>query len=304
MEFAPPPVCYRHPDRPTRIVCQRCNRPICPECMVPGAVGFQCPECVSQGFQQTRQLDLPYGGARSRDPRITSFVLIGINVLVWLGVMATGGTFGRLYDLLNIVPRGYCLVGSNQISLVGKAQCVGSGVHWVDGVATGSWWQLITSAFTHAEPMHIGFNMLALYFLGPQLEQVFGRARFLAMYLVSALVASAFVMWLAEPYVSTVGASGAIFGLMAAILLVVHKHHGNLRTILFWLGANVAMTVFGSSVISWQGHLGGFVGGLAVTAAILYVPKDRRRPWQWVLIGAVAVVAVVLSIARGVILAG
>lgn len=162
----------------------------------------------------------------------------------------------------------------------------------------------LTSAFTHAEVMHIGFNMLALYFLGPQLEQVFGRARFLALYLVSALVASAFVMWLAEPYVSTVGASGAIFGLMAAVLLVVHKHRGNLRSILFWLAANVAITVFGSSVISWQGHLGGFVGGLAVTAAILYVPKDRRRPWQWVLIGAVAVLALVLSVVRGVMLAG
>lgn len=272
--------------------------------MIPGAVGFQCPECVAQGHRETRQLELPYGGTRPRDPRLTSFVLIGINVLVFLGTLATGGTFGRLYDLLSITPQGFCPTGDGRILLVGEAECAAQGLSWVDGVATGAWWQVLTSAFTHSEVMHIAFNMLALYFLGPGLEQVLGRARLLGIYLASALVGSAFVMWLSPTYVSTAGASGAIFGLMGAILLVAHKHRGNVRTILLWLGANVVITVAGSSFISWQGHLGGFVGGLAVTAAILYVPREKRRPWQWLLVGAVAVLAVALCAARGLLLAG
>lgn len=294
--------CYRHPDAIAPVVCQRCDRPICPQCMVPSAVGFQCPECVALGMKQTRQLELPYGGQRSKDPRLTSFVIIGLNVLVWLGVMATGGAFGTLFDLFSIKVQGYCIASEDKIWLVTEAQCLAHDLGWVDGVASGGWWQLITSAFTHSEVMHIGFNMLALYFLGPSLEQILGRARFLAVYLVSALAGSAFVMWLSPPFISTVGASGAIFGLMAAVLLVAHKHRGNVRTILVWLGANVMITVAGAGSISWQGHLGGFVGGLLVSAAILYLPKKKRRPWQWVLVGAVGAVSLLLAMVRALTL--
>ncbi|MCC2593677.1 rhomboid family intramembrane serine protease [Tessaracoccus sp. OS52] len=298
MESAVQPVCYRHPDRPTRIVCQRCNRPICPDCMIPGAVGFQCPECVELGRRQTRQGVLPYGGRRSANPKTTSIVLIAVNVAVWLGVMLTGGAFGRLFDVLSIKALGYCLVNDGRILLVDESGCAAGGLSWVDGVASGGWWQLISSAFTHADPLHIAFNMLALWVLGPQLEQIFGRARFLAVYFVSAIVASAFIMWFSEPYTSTVGASGAIFGLMGAILLVAYKHKGNYQTILMWLGANVAITIFGSAYISWQGHLGGLVGGLLAALALMYLPKDKRKPWQWVLVIAIGVLALALITVR------
>ena len=272
--------------------------------MVPGAVGFQCPECVSRGMKQTRQQQLPYGGKRSRDPRLTSFLLIGLNVIVWAGVLATGGAFGGLFDLLSLKAEGYCLASPDRILLVNKSTCLGEGLPWIDGVTSGAWWQLITSAFTHSEVMHIGFNMLALYFLGPGLERVLGRVRFLAIYFTSALSGSAFVMWLTPSHVSTVGASGAIFGLMAAILLVAHKHRGNVRGILMWLGANVVITVMGAAAISWQGHLGGFIGGLATSAIILYLPKDKRSPWQLVLLTAVAVAALGLAALRAILLAG
>jgi len=234
---------------------------------------------------------------------MTSIVLIVLNVLVFVGVSVTGGSFGRLFDALSLKAQGYCPTPDGKILLADEAGCLASGIPWVDGVATGAWWQLITNAFTHADVLHIGFNMFALFVLGPQLEQVFGRARFLGIYLVSALTASAVIMWFTPVWTSTIGASGAVFGLMGAILLVAHKHRGNVRTILVWLGANVVITVVGSAYISWQGHLGGFVGGVLTAAALMYLPKDKRKPWQWVLVTAVGVLAVGLSVVRGLALA-
>ncbi len=259
--------------------------------MIPSAVGFQCPECVAQGYKDTRQRQLPYGGAPQSDPRRTTIVLIGINVAVWAMVLLTGGAFGKVFNLLAISPEGHCPAGGNQILLTNKAGCVAEGFQWIDGVATGSWWQVLTSAFTHSEALHIAFNMFALWILGPQLEKLLGRARFLALYLVSAMAASAFVMLFSDPFVSTVGASGAIFGMLGAFLLVARKHGGNVRQILILLGANVVITVVGSSYISWQGHLGGLLGGLAVTAALIHVPKEHRKRWQWPLVSLVAVLS-------------
>lgn len=270
--------------------------------MVPASVGFQCRSCVTQGMRETRQRDLPYGGKRSANPAITSIVLIAMNAAVFVAVSIAGGAWTRLFRWLSLTPLGQCLA-PNAIPPVGEAECRSMEFLWFDGVATGAWWQVITSAFTHADAMHIGFNMLALWFLGPQLERVYGRARFLGLYFVSALTASAFVMLLSNPLSSTVGASGAVFGLMGAILLVAHKHKGNVRTILIWLGANVVITVIGSSFISWQGHLGGFVGGVLAAAAIMYLPKKFRGPGQWIALTAVGVVAIALIVARALTLA-
>lgn len=293
------PVCYRHPERPTRISCQRCSRFICPECMNPSAVGFQCPECVAQGRRETRQGQMPYGGTPSKDPRMTTFVLIGINVAVWAAVLLTGGAFGRLFNLFAITPMGYCVNADSYVVSIVVAECTGPGVSWTDGVSSGAWWQILTSAFTHSEVIHIAFNMFALYVLGPQLERLLGRTRFLALYVVSALAASAFVMLFSVPFVSTVGASGAIFGMLGAFLLVARKHGGDVRQILILLGVNVVITVVGSSYISWQGHLGGLVGGLAVTAALIHLPRQYRKRWQWVLVGLVAALSLVAAVARG-----
>ncbi len=268
--------------------------------MIPGAVGFQCPDCVAAGRRETRQGVLPYGGRRGQRPELTSYALIALNALVFVGVWMTGGAFGRLFDALAIKTRGYCMLDADRLLDIPQQQCVAEGLQWVDGVATGAWWQVLSNAFTHADLMHIGFNMLALYFLGPQLERVFGRARFLAIYLVAAVMASAFIMLFANTWTSTVGASGAVFGLMGAIALVAYKHKGNMRTILVWIGANVVITVAGASFISWQGHLGGFVGGLAVAAAVMYTPKARRPRMQWVLVGAITVVALGIIAARAV----
>lgn len=272
--------------------------------MTPGAVGFQCPECVAQGKRETRQGELPYGGRPSRDPKRTTIALIGMNVAVWAFVLLTGGSFGRVFNLLAITPMGYCgPTPDNQILLVNQAQCASTGLPWVDGVSSGAWWQLITNAFTHADALHIAFNMFALWILAPQLERLLGRTRFLALYLVSALAASAFIMLFSQPYVSTLGASGAVFGMLGAFLLVARKHGGDVRQILILLGINVVITVVGSSYISWQGHFGGLIGGLAVTAALIHLPKQYRKRWQWPLVALVGVASLVAAVAKALQLA-
>jgi len=259
------------------------------------AVGFQCPSCVSQGARESRQGMAPYGGRRSADPTLTSKALIGINAAVWLLVVATGGLASRWYDVLALLPRGRCVPVGNPGSYfpqLGEGLCTASPERaWVEGVADGAWWQLATSAFAHAEIWHIGFNMLALWVLGPQLELLVGRARFLAVYLLSAFAGSVLVYWLADPSGSTLGASGSVFGLMGALLVVVHKVGGSVGGILAWLGINAVITLVGRDAISWQGHLGGLLGGILVAALVVYAPRRARTPVQ---VGGLAVVAVLL----------
>lgn len=288
--------CYRHPDRGTYIRCQRCGRPICGECMITAAVGFQCPDCVAQGARQTRQSQGPYGGGLSRNPTLTTMVLIGINVAVWTAILLTGGATSRLVDLLSLMPGGRCLSVSDPNSYypgIGAAVCASSGDGlWSPGVASGALWQVLTSAFTQVEVLHIGMNMLSLWFLGPPLERAFGRVRFLAIYLLSAIAGSVGVLWLADPATQTLGASGAIFGLIGALLVLAHKVHGDVRTVLIWLGINLVFTFVGAGYISWQGHIGGLIGGLAAAIVVIYAPRENRSRVQ--LLGLVVLLAVLV----------
>jgi membrane associated rhomboid family serine protease len=134
----------------------------------------------------------------------------------------------------------------------------------------------MTSAFTHVQVWHIGFNMLALWVLGPQLELALGRTRFLALYLLSALTGSVAVYWFSATNSSTVGASGAIFGLMGALLVIAYKVRGDVQQIMIWIGINAVLT-FTVSDISWQGHLGGFLGGVVIAGMLAYAPRKRRN---------------------------
>ena len=296
------PTCYRHPDRETYISCQRCGRPICPDCMRDAAVGFQCPHCVAEGARSTRSGRAAYGGKRSGDPTLTSKVLIGINVAVFVAILATGGAASWLSARLALIPVGRCLLGDSgkYYPLVrdGATCDTVPGTQWLPGVAGGAPWQLITSAFTHEEIWHIGFNMLALWVLGPQLEAALGRTRFLAVYLLSALAGSAAVYWLAGPTSATLGASGAVFGLMGGLLVVAFKVGGDVSQLLTWIGINVLITVVGRGFISWQGHLGGLLGGLLVTAVVVYAPRARRTALQAAGLTAVAALLAALVVVR------
>ncbi len=261
--------------------------------MLDASVGFQCPNCVNEGVKSTRPIRTTYGGVRRGNPAITSFVLIGINVFVWAAIMATGGKESPLVRLFAIKLGGYCV----EEPRVPEQICNIGGLTWSDGVDTGAYWQVMTSVFTHEDVLHIAFNMFALYLLGPQLEALIGRARFLALYLLSGLGGSVAVLWLSQPYGQTVGASGAIFGLMAGLALAIWKRGGNPQPILIWILINVMITFTGRN-ISWQGHLGGFLTGLAVIGVITYAPRENRSQYQVAGLTAIGVLLVLAIFVR------
>ena len=193
-------------------------------------------------------------------------------------------------------PEGFCLFAGGFTEATGLS-CADGG-QLVPGVADGAYWQLVTSMFTHVSIVHIGFNMLALWVLGPQLELAVGRVRFLALYFLSGLAGSALVYWGDR---GALGASGAIFGLMGALLIVAIKARGDVRGILTWIGLNFVITFVFVNAISWEGHLGGFVGGTAIGAILVYAPRGPRRTTVQVAgLVAVAVVIAVAIVARTV----
>jgi membrane associated rhomboid family serine protease len=274
------------------------------------AVGFQCPDCIKDANKGSRQNRAMYGGERSADPRLTSYVLIGINAVVWLVIAATGGRLSRVVDLLALAPTGRCtslsVPSQYYPGVADRGVCEqltsGDGL-WHPGVADGAWWQLLTSAFTHVEIWHVAMNMFALFIFGPALEGIIGRARFLAVYLVSGIASSVVVLFLAGADSSTVGASGALFGLLGALLVTAKKARLDSQ----WLRQNliigVVITVVGWQSISWQGHLGGFLGGVVAAATIAYAPKANRSVFQWAGLGLLTVVLLVLAVVRAAALA-
>lgn len=273
------PVCYRHTDRESHIRCQRCERPICPDCMKSAAVGFQCPECVREGQRSVRQgRPLSFG---ARGVPVVTYALIAINVAVWAAVQA----YPSLLEFLMLHKNNICSPGNGlqTIQELNRSQCLNgfvdpqsTGVHFYPGVARGGWYQVLTSVFTHQQVLHIASNMLSLWMIGPLLEAFLGRARYLAAYLLCGLAGSALVLALTPHDGSTLGASGAIFGLLG-VLIVVFLQRGlplqQLGTVVV-LNFFITFTVSG---ISWEAHVGGFLAGLALGAAITYTPLGRRR---------------------------
>ncbi|MGP3980758.1 rhomboid family intramembrane serine protease [Streptomyces sp. KR80] len=272
------PGCYRHPDRATGISCTRCERPICPECMVSASVGFQCPECVQTGSgtghaaYATRPRTIA-GGTIAQDPSLVTKVLIVINVAVWIAVLALGDAFVRDFVLLGQwVPGPFA----------------------TEGVAEGQWYRLVTAMFLHQQIMHIAFNMLSLWWLGPPLEAALGRVRFIALYLLSGLGGSALTYYLEVPAQPSLGASGAIFGLLGATAVLMRRMKYDMRPVLVLLALNLVFT-FTWANIAWQAHIGGLVVGAAVAYGMVHAPREHRALVQrgTCLVALLAVVALV-----------
>jgi len=253
--------CYRHPGRETGIRCTRCERPICPECMVGASVGFQCPECVSSGSgtghdpRASAPRTIAGAAVHTSDPRLVTKILLGINVAVWIAVMATGT---RLVDALE---------------LFGRATTTGYGP--LEGVAEGEWYRLLTAVFLHQTPVHIAFNMFSLWWLGPPLEAALGRLRYTALYLLSGLGGSALTYLLADPRQPSLGASGAIFGLLGATAVLLRRLRYDMRPVIAVLVLNLIFT-FTWANIAWQAHVGGLVVGTAVAYGMVHAPRGRR----------------------------
>ncbi|MGZ4480591.1 MAG: rhomboid family intramembrane serine protease, partial [Gaiellales bacterium] len=230
--------CYRHPDRETSVACSNCGRPICPECMTHAAVGIRCPECA---HGRARLSAAGFLGAR--DPWLT-YGLIAVNVALFLATNRLGGGGGGL------------MAGSS-INSLGRDMAVYAG-----GIRDGQYYRLITAAFLHFGPLHLAFNMYALYLLGGVLERYAGAVRFGAIYFTSALAGS-FGALLISPDAFTGGASGAIFGLMGA-LFVLERQRGIAllgSSIGGLLVINLGLTFALSNQISVGGHVGGLIGG-------------------------------------------
>lgn len=274
--------CYRHPDRATAVTCSRCERPICPSCMISAPVGFQCPECVhGPAAARTARATQPRtiaGATFTGDtaPLVTTAIL-GINVVVFLAALIGGDRFVTQFDM----------IGYAWDPLTGD---------WT-GVAAGEWWRLLTSAFLHQEIWHIALNMIALWFLGPPLEIILGRVRYLALYVLSALGGGTLEYLLAAQNQPALGASGAIFGLFGATAVLMRRLNQNMRPIALLLAVNLVISFTWSSV-SWEGHIGGLVAGTAVAAAMVHAPAQRRTLVQVAACAAVLLVVVVACVVR------
>jgi membrane associated rhomboid family serine protease len=260
--------CYRHPDRETYLSCSECGRPICAECMTPAPVGQRCPEHSGR----------PQGVRRvTRGARQTAFegtgalvtkTLIGINLLVYLITITQGAGInspgGSLFD--------------NWI-LYGPA------------VANGDWWRLITCAFLHASLIHIAFNMYFLGFVGEAVEAVLGRGRFLLVYLVSGLAGSAGALVI-NPQMYAVGASGAIFGILGAALILERQRNYVLGGQAMGLIVINLILSFVIANISLGGHVGGLIGGALCTLVLSRFGRGHAAYGRVGLTGIAGVLAV------------
>jgi membrane associated rhomboid family serine protease len=274
-EQAQTSVCYRHPKNETAVACSNCGRPICTECMVFAAVGIKCPECAGQPTGMKKAKTRARTSAGLATGALVTKGLIGISVLVYLLQIAQAGNInGRAGEIWF---RG---------SLIGGF------------VADGEWWRLITSAFIHASPIHLLFNMIMLWWFGSALEGLLGRVRYLGVVLVSILGGAAGALLVTQANEITVGASGAVFGILGAGVVLER------RQIMVFGGGALAVVVLNLMLtfiipgISIGGHLGGLAGGAAATLALSRFGRGHAAYGRLGVEGAVGLVAVaVLSIA-------
>lgn len=267
-----PPACVNHPGAAGFVRCQRCGNPLCGNCMIEAPVGFQCPACVRSASAAVRSGRPAW--RRFNSASIASVIMVGLNVAVWLAISLTGGANSVVATVLGLNMMSTCDLPEGTYLNVEAFTCASRGGLFLPGIAQFAFWKLLTTGFTHVAVPHLLFNMLVLWLLGPQLDRFFGTIRFLGLYLGSILVASAFVLVLSPPQSFVVGASGGLFGLMGALLVVTLLRRWDVRQILVWLGINVVFT-FAIPGISWQGHLGGFVGGCLIAYVLLRLSQQR-----------------------------
>lgn len=280
--------CYRHPERRAGVKCQRCGRWICPDCMIPASVGFQCPGCVRSAPQRVVR---GVAAARSFVPYVT-YVLLAVNVAVFfLDALTAGAPSGG--GLLAIGGSGEL---AEQGWLLGSPVTVsGLPVPEFGGVAGGEWWRIATSGFLHADLLHLGMNMLFLWILGPMLERELGRVNFGVLYVVSLLGGAVGVLLL-SPFDPTLGASGALFGMLGgAVALQLNRGINPWSTGIGGLILINVIITFAIPSISVGGHLGGLVAGFACGWILVELDERVRTPFVAPLVASSLGVAFVLA---------
>ena len=283
MSTAEPRYCYRHPDRETGLSCSECGRPICADCATFAPVGIRCPDHASVRRSPTtrirpRPVRRAPGVALASGTAPITRALIGLNVVVYLITIVQG--HGGLNN-----PGGHLYV---QWVLFGPL------------VDHGGWYRLVTAMFLHGFLLHIIFNMVALWFIGAPVEQYLGPVRYVGLYFVSGLAGSAGAL-LQAPLVPTVGASGAIFGILGAMMIIEWQITGRLAgQAMTWIVINLVIS-FSFSGISWGGHVGGLIGGILIMLSYAHWSDRGRAQYGQIgipgVLGLLAVAAASIAVA-------
>lgn len=262
------PVCYRHPGRETYVRCGRCDRYICPDDMISAAVGFQCPECVHEGNKGVREARTVAGAAVRQSTGVITLAIIVVNVLIFVAVQSSS----ELLRQMSLTP----------ISADG------------DGLMQDGWHRLITAAFVHKEPVHIAFNMIALWLFGRPLEAMLGRSRYIATYLICAVGGSTLsYLFMSYQGPGSIGASGAVFGMIGALVIVDRQLRANPTGVAVYV-VIMLLPGFVVSNIDWRGHIGGLITGALLGALFIYAPARKRMVWQ---VGGMVLLTVALLVA-------
>ncbi|OJX80773.1 rhomboid family intramembrane serine protease [Leifsonia sp. 71-9] len=265
--------CYRHPDRVSYVLCQRCGRTICGECQTPGAVGFVCPECMAEQratAPKTKPAWIPrLTGAGAP---VVTYAIIAVCVVVFilqsLPVIGTQVTQAIQYAGVYSDPRAF------------------------------EPWRMLTSVFAHASIIHILLNMYTLWIFGSILEPMLGRLRFLGLFLISGFAGSVGVLLLGNPLQPVVGASGAIFGMFGAFFIIQRRLGGNATQILVLVALNIGIGFLPGLNIAWQAHVGGLIGGVLVGLIYVETRRASRRALQLPLVIVLSVLLIALSLIR------
>lgn len=272
--------CYRHTSQATYIVCQRCSRPICAQCQTQAAVGVICPECRgAQRAAAPKRSRRSYFRVAGTGTPVVTLSIIALTVFVFLLQMIP---WLSVTDALAYAP-AY------------------SGME-ISGYAPVPFepWRMITSVFTHSTGFifHILLNMYTLWIFGQLLESMLGRARFLTLYLVAGLAGSVGVMFLATPTTFVVGASGAIFGLLGAFLVIQRKLGGNTTSLLILVGINLVIGFLPGLNVAWQAHLGGLIAGVLLGLVFVQTRRIAQRRVQLAWTMTIIVILVGLSLSQ------
>lgn len=265
--------CYRHPDRVSYVLCQRCGRTICGECQTPAAVGFVCPECMAQQratAPKTKPAWIPrLTGAGAP---VVTYAIIAVCVVVFIlqSLPVIGGQVSQAIQYAGVYsdPRAF------------------------------EPWRMLTSVFAHASIIHILLNMYTLWIFGSILEPMLGRLRFLGLFLISGFAGSVGVLLLGNPLQPVVGASGAIFGMFGAFFIIQRRLGGNATQILVLVALNIGIGFLPGLNIAWQAHVGGLIGGVLVGLIYVETRTASRRALQLPLIIVLSVLLIALSLIR------
>lgn len=260
--------CYRHTTRATGASCTRCERPICPDCMIEAPVGHHCPTCVHEartGMRKVKRVVFARGGITVAGG-VACTALVLVNVVVFLLDASQPTLFARFADNAVLVARN------------------------------GEYYRMFTAAFLHAGLLHLAFNMFGLYLFGSQVEAVVGVPRFATLYVLAAVGGSACSHFFGPPFQFSIGASGAVFGIFGAYFVIARSRGMDTSQV----GALILINLFIGSVVPQidnAAHVGGLLTGAAIAAA--YEWSGRQQGWarHGAEVAGVLAVAAVLIVA-------